>query len=676
MAEWRVLQSPLISDRMSTDLALLHRVELKRTYYCFRFSFSTVAIARAMTMHLFRPFFKSKSKLEKRPQPRSTIERIGFPQSRLASSAVVRTQSPPSVKKEFNAKRFQSSESLLSDRELITIKWDAELPTRRTPEGDLCNPPPLPPRPKLDARRVDESARPDGQVLPYPSKIGPSTPPRRLFQSLPHTPISRLHNLSSGIRKLDIHPAFRQTSDSPSLLNHDSPSSPSSYKATLTSSHSNPSSVTSPSISSESSALPAPLFNLANVEALSPQNRVWGEGFLKFDWELSQEISPVIEMAFECLSKQAGIKFSSKPIKGITSWFLLGCYITANVAIVIEYLELTGLSRIIDIQSAEVAWNLLYPNTPSLRLYPPNKEFCKYFVHLCFHSLAHSDLPFQIPISIRCKLDTYYCLAYTAWQKLHEGQSSVTDEAIAKHIDAIFNPYTRGLTLLAFLEITIVENDPLKGSTILKAVIRQSQSLACLVYGTEEQLANLLATSVRAFGFKILRDPCEPWDESACHNMLYFFQQIWNLCTPFYQVSLSERPTLFAAVIAKLEGIEIAFGLWIFLEALNSDPRGCAKSSIRELYRCMEVRFLCLHPEPALPWLLPAFCTMHFLLLATRRSCDCPFFDLLHLAMVACCGTANWESVWRISDKTSEFERLVNLMHARRQCLEAMLKYL
>ena len=109
-----------------------------------------------------------------------------------------------------------------------------------------------------------------------------------------------------------------------------------------------------------------------------------------------------------------------------------------------------------------------------------------------------------IPISIQCKLNPYYRVA---WREIHKVQPNITNEAIAEYIDAILDSYTRDVTLLALLEITIAKESPLRGSIILKTVIRQNRNLECLVHASEEKFANLLTTYVRAFEFNILRNP-------------------------------------------------------------------------------------------------------------------------------------------------------------------------
>lgn len=273
-------------------------------------------------------------------------------------------------------------------------------------------------------------------------------------------------------------------------------------------------------------------------------------------------------------------------------------------------------------------------------------------------------MPLQIPIEIRCKLNTFYG---QAWQFLRDKHVNATDERIADFVNTIQNPYTKGVTLIAILEITLNDDGPLRGSSILTAVNGETQSLDCLTHSSEEELANLLATYVRVMASKMFRAPNEKsLSHQTIDNMLQFSRQIWNLCSPYYNVSISERPSLFAAVIRKLEGIEIAFSLWILLHALSCDATKNHEASIWGLYECMEDHFLNICPQREHPWVVPAVCTMSFLLLATRRSPDCPFFDLLHSIMKTCCGSEQWKSVWQISQQKDQFKRLLKYMHHRR----------
>lgn len=295
-------------------------------------------------------------------------------------------------------------------------------------------------------------------------------------------------------------------------------------------------------------------------------------------------------------------------------------------------------------------------------IYPMINEFWAYFVHLSFCLQAGSALPFQVPIAIRCQLNPYY---HDAWQELHKFQSKITDEAIAKYIDAISNPYQKGVTLFAILELLIVKDGPLRGTSIMNSVTRQSDTLDFLTCTSEDQLANLLATYIRVLGFKILRNPASLWDEQAYADMLAFVQRVCRLCTPYNDHSSNERSSSFAAVINKLEGIEIPFCLWIYVDGLVSNPTSNVDSHIEILYRRMEGRFLSLAPQCELPWLVPALCSMHFLLLAIRRFPNCPFFDLLHSTMVKCCGEDEWKAVWQVCGKRTQLKRQIELRQQR-----------
>ena len=135
-----------------------------------------------------------------------------------------------------------------------------------------------------------------------------------------------------------------------------------------------------------------------------------------------------------------------------------------------------------------------------------------------------------------------------------------TNEMIIKHIDTIYNPYIMEMTLIAMLEIKLNEDDPRRGFSILTAVIDQVQSFECFTHANEKQLVNLLATYVRVLTIKNFRILTNSWDQST-DDILNFGRRIWNICSPFYDVFLSQRSTLFAVIINKLEGIEVAFDL-------------------------------------------------------------------------------------------------------------------
>lgn len=147
--------------------------------------------------------------------------------------------------------------------------------------------------------------------------------------------------------------------------------------------------------------------------------------------------------------------------------------------------------------------------------------------------------------------------------------------------------------------------------------------------------------------------------------MLYFTDQIWNLCSPWYNVSISERPTLFREVIARLEGIEIPFCLWIFMHCLGIKHGDRTICSVKALYDQMIDRFMVLSPVNDAPWLFPSICVVNFLVFANFWNRDGFFFDLLHEIMEACCGPKEWELVWQISHRDKMFEGFVNFKRDR-----------
>lgn len=181
---------------------------------------------------------------------------------------------------------------------------------------------------KSYAQRVDESMKLDDQVLQRLSaldKIGAyfaSTSSRTLMKSSSQTSISRIHDPFFEIRECDIRSVFRQIFGSfSSFFSHDSSSLSSSFHVTSIFSHSTLSSIFSFSMSSEFLTLSTPSFNLADLAALSLTNRIWGEGYLRFDWTLSQVTSFVVESVLKRLKKRVDIKFSSILIEDIISSF-------------------------------------------------------------------------------------------------------------------------------------------------------------------------------------------------------------------------------------------------------------------------------------------------------------------------------------------------------------------
>lgn len=109
-------------------------------------------------------------------------------------------------------------------------------------------------------------------------------------------------------------PTFSET---PSLLSGQvSPLSPPSYQAASTSFNINRSPTTSSLPPSELS-LPALLFPLTDLEVLSRQSRVWGQGYLEFDWRLSEKTKFVVDSALLCLKRQVDMRSSARLVEGI-----------------------------------------------------------------------------------------------------------------------------------------------------------------------------------------------------------------------------------------------------------------------------------------------------------------------------------------------------------------------
>jgi hypothetical protein len=227
----------------------------------------------------------------------------------------------------------------------------------------------------------------------------------------------------------------------------------------------------------------------------------------------------VIKLIFERLKKKIDIKWSSKRIEDMISKFWIFFYIIVNVTVTRQFLQLAELSNVLNDQCAKVVFNLLCFESSSWQEYSMIKKFCEYFVKLFFCSRLEHELSFQISIFIRCELDIYY---RAAWRQLHKDWLFITNEAITKHINIIHNSYTRNITLIASFKIVINEHDSLKNSSILKTMIKQSQSLDCFIHANEKQLFNLLTIYVRICEFKIFRDFIESWNENECHELLYF----------------------------------------------------------------------------------------------------------------------------------------------------------
>ena len=148
--------------------------------------------------------------------------------------------------------------------------------------------------------------------------------------------------------------------------------------------------------------------------------------------------------------------------------------------------------------------------------------------------------------------------------------------------------------------------------------------------------------------------------------MMYFTDQIWNVCSPWYKVSISERPTLFGAVLERLEGIEIPLCLWIFMHCLNTRHGDRTESSVKAFYDQMIARFDSLSPAKDIPWLMPSICISNFLVFANDWTRDGFFFDLLHEIMETCCGQKKWKFVWQLSNREEMFERFItHALHRR-----------
>lgn len=332
------------------------------------------------------------------------------------------------------------------------------------------------------------------------------------------------------------------------------------------------------------------------------------------------------------------------------------------------YLQMTGLTKHIKIRHAEVAIELLFPDPLDPYLYSINNVFCANFVHLACCSRKGLELPRYVPISIRKHLNLYY---NSASQELQKRTVNVTPEAIAQWVEGIMNPYTKGITLTAILEITIAEGGSLQGDNILKAVIQKSQTLNCLSHSSEEQLANLLATYIRDFTARFFRNSAKTWDKLALHDTVAFGMKLWSLCTPAAQhITLSERPSLFTAVIDKLEGIEVALCLWVFLVGLPShfpDFEGHRDSCIAALYFRIEERFLPSNEIFDPSWVVPLTCIVNFLLLAFQHWPNCEFFDLLHSTVVMHYGEKIWKIVWNACDEMTTYDYQLELMHKRQK---------
>lgn len=327
-----------------------------------------------------------------------------------------------------------------------------------------------------------------------------------------------------------------------------------------------------------------------------------------------------------------------------------------------QYLTFAGLERFIHNPSTQTIWDLLFSNSTRVGPFPVVKEFCQFFLLLLNKAEQGSKLPYQVPIHVRCKLDPRY---RDIWQTVHRPGFLKTEVGLAEYVDRILNPWTRGMTLVTILEVMIEDFSPLKASRIVKAVIDRRGTLDCLTHVSEQQLANLLACYVRGVKKFYFADPSQSWTHTEFDELLYFSDQILNLCAPFYNVSISERPTLFGAVIAKLEGIEIPLCLWIFIHCLGSRHGDRTEFSVRALYDQMIIRYVFLSPAKDAPWLMPAICIMNFLVFANDWNRDGFSFDLFHEIMEQCCGKANWEYVWQLSNREKMFERFVNCMHAR-----------
>ena len=425
-------------------------------------------------------------------------------------------------------------------------------------------------------------------------------------------------------------------------------------------------SVTSISESVRTPRLPDISSTTAELIEGSMDSRHWGKGRLDFDWDISQEELSGAEDMIHCLRKIITIKWaSSQPITCITPLIL--CHVVANISTVEQYLTFGGLDQtkikeLIDTPTTQVIWDLLSSDSPREGPFPVVKEFCQYFLLLMNKVEQGWRLPYWVPIKVRCDINPSY---RHIWRLFHSPGFYKTETDLAVHIDRIPNPFIRAMTLTVMLEIIIESRSPVEASKVLKAIIVQRGNINFLTYVTEPQLANLIATYVRRVKVIAFPSTSRSWDHTLFDEMMYFTDQIWNLCSPWYNVSISERPTLFGAVIARLEGIEIPFCLWIFMHCLGTTHGDRTVISVNALYDQLIDRYIFLTPVKDHPWLMPSICVVNFIIFADQWSRDGFFFDLLQEVMEAGGEEGKWEYVWELCHRQKMFERLVNCQRGR-----------
>lgn len=406
--------------------------------------------------------------------------------------------------------------------------------------------------------------------------------------------------------------------------------------------------------------------SVAEIIDDSLESRNWNKRHLDFDWNLSKKKLNEVENMIAFLKKFITIRWtSSKSIINITS--LIRCHVHVNINTMKQYFtfaefEQTRIKKLIEISTTQIIWDLLSSDSTRERPFSVVTKFCQYFFLLMNKMKQNWKLPYWISVKIRCRVNPQY---RQIWHQFHREGFYKTKTDLIVYIDRIHSSFIRAMTLIIMLEIIIEDFSPIEISKMLKTIIVQRKTLDFLINVKKSQLANLLAIYVRRMKIVVFSNKSRFWSHTLFDEMMYFIDQIWNFCSPWYNVNISERSILFDAIIAKFEGIEILFCLWIFMHCLSIKHDDRIVISVKTLYDQLIDRYIFLSSVKNHPWLMPNICVVNFIVFANQWSRDEFFFDLLQKVMKVNCEQKRWKYVWHLCKRQKMFEKLINCQRKR-----------
>lgn len=291
-------------------------------------------------------------------------------------------------------------------------------------------------------------------------------------------------------------------------------------------------------------------------------------------------------------------------------------------------------------ERAKKAWSLLSPDESCLHKKHITDDFCKYFFCLYRTLRCNKEIPYQVPVNIRAKINPRYS---KVWNKLGDPKTS-GNENLAKWIDTL-DGEDQGTSLIALLEIKMHIECPLENGKLLCTINDLAAQTQNLRYVTEDQISNLFATCVRTFRIQ-LEDIHEKGGELGLTNSLDYFSRFWKLCTAQYNNQIAGNVLLFKTTITKLDNVDIPLCLWIFLAASGDrGPEAMKDPLVDQMYLAMRAELSVRLPGNAL-WALPGYMTVHFLV-GVGHVGRIGFFGIMHHLMLAQCGLDVWECIWK-----------------------------